>query len=175
MNTTYFSDFGFFFSLSDGIVYENLIKCFNNNIQIPEVFQIIIENIYSEIYLLHIDTNIKDSEQKKFLFEAIEMIIVNNLLYSLAYERKLNGPFPINLIVIYIITVTITTEKSPTEALPLDFIGMNVIANHLLFSLNIPKKYHIKNPFNFINLISLWGKMNFFKKYISNYQHPGVI
>ena len=58
---------------------ENLLKNFADEIQLPEArcfygFQIAIENIHSEVYSLLIDTYIKDKQQKKKLFQAIEAI-----------------------------------------------------------------------------------------------------
>lgn len=66
-----------FFAASDGIVNENLIEKFSQEVQIPEArcfygFQIAIENIHSEMYSLLIDTYIKDPKEKDFLFNAIE-------------------------------------------------------------------------------------------------------
>jgi ribonucleoside-diphosphate reductase subunit M2 len=66
-----------FFAASDGIVNENLVERFSNEVQIPEArcfygFQIMIENIHSEMYSLLIDTYIKDTAQREFLFDAIE-------------------------------------------------------------------------------------------------------
>lgn len=68
-----------FFAASDGIVLENLIERFSNEVQIPEVrcfyaFQAAMENIHSETYSLLLDTYIKDSSEKTRLFHAIETI-----------------------------------------------------------------------------------------------------
>lgn len=68
-----------FFAASDGIVNENLVLNFNNEVQIPEArcfygFQIAIENIHSEVYSLLIDTYVKDHAEKQRLFCAIETI-----------------------------------------------------------------------------------------------------
>jgi len=66
-----------FFAASDGIVNENLLERFTQEVQIPEArcfygFQIAIENIHSEMYSLLIDMYIKDPEQRDFLFNAVE-------------------------------------------------------------------------------------------------------
>lgn len=66
-----------FFAASDGIVNENLVERFSKEIQVTEArcfygFQIAIENIHSEMYSLLIDTYIKDSKQREYLFNAIE-------------------------------------------------------------------------------------------------------
>ncbi|KAG1870413.1 ribonucleotide reductase small subunit [Suillus tomentosus] len=68
-----------FFAASDGIVNENLIERFSNEVQAAEArcfygFQIMMENIHSETYSLLIDTYIKDSAQREYLFDAMETI-----------------------------------------------------------------------------------------------------
>ncbi|EKM80389.1 hypothetical protein AGABI1DRAFT_113579 [Agaricus bisporus var. burnettii JB137-S8] len=68
-----------FFAASDGIVNENLIERFSNEVQAAEArcfygFQIMMENIHSETYSLLIDTYIKDPVQRDYLFDAIETI-----------------------------------------------------------------------------------------------------
>lgn len=68
-----------FFAGSDGIVMENLAKCFMNDIEIPEVrqfysYQLFIEAIHSETYSLLIDTYINDEDEKNKLFKAIQYI-----------------------------------------------------------------------------------------------------
>nr|CAG4651001.1 EOG090X06TJ [Simocephalus serrulatus] len=66
-----------FFAASDGIVNENLVERFAQEVQVPEArcfygFQIAMENIHSEMYSLLIETYIKNSEEKSRLFNAIE-------------------------------------------------------------------------------------------------------
>ncbi|KAH0602660.1 uncharacterized protein H6S33_008310 [Morchella sextelata] len=68
-----------FFAASDGIVNENLVQRFSNEVQIPEArcfygFQIMMENIHSETYSLLIDTYIKDQKQRTYLFDAVDTI-----------------------------------------------------------------------------------------------------
>ena len=68
-----------FFAASDGIVNENLVERFCNEVQILEAkffygFQIAIENIHSETYSLLIDTYIKDFTLKNKLLNAVETI-----------------------------------------------------------------------------------------------------
>ena len=68
-----------FFAASDGIVNENLVERFSNEVQLPEArsfygFQIMMENIHSETYSLLIDTYIKDVNQREYLFDAIDTI-----------------------------------------------------------------------------------------------------
>ncbi|ORX95228.1 ribonucleoside-diphosphate reductase small chain [Basidiobolus meristosporus CBS 931.73] len=68
-----------FFAASDGIVNENLVERFSNEVQIPEArffygFQVMIENIHSETYSLLIDTYIRDTDERNKLFNAIDTI-----------------------------------------------------------------------------------------------------
>ena len=68
-----------FFAASDGIVNENLIERFSNEVQAAEArcfygFQIMMENIHSETYSLLIDSYIKDPAQREYLFDAIETV-----------------------------------------------------------------------------------------------------
>lgn len=68
-----------FFAASDGIVNENLVERFSQEVQVTEArcfygFQIAIENIHSEMYSLLIDTYISDPKEKEFLFNAIETL-----------------------------------------------------------------------------------------------------
>ena len=68
-----------FFAASDGIVNENLVERFSNEVQVAEArcfygFQIMMENIHSETYSLLIDTYIKDPAQRDYLFDAVDTI-----------------------------------------------------------------------------------------------------
>eukprot|EP00093_Oithona_nana_P012978 12978.XXX_389186_390427_1 [CDS] Oithona nana genome sequencing. len=68
-----------FFAASDGIVNENLVERFMQEVQIPEArcfygFQVAMENIHSETYSLLIDTYIKDPAERHNLFNAIETV-----------------------------------------------------------------------------------------------------
>lgn len=71
-----------------------------------------------------------------------------------------------------------------TESLPVELIGMNAksmtqymqfVTDHLLQELAAPKVYNVKNPFPFMEMISLQGKANFFEKRESSYQKAGVM
>ncbi len=83
-----------------------------------------------------------------------------------------------------IITDAVSIEQEfTTEALPVDLIGMNAklmsqyiefVADRLLVSLEYKKHYDTQNPFDFMELISLQGKTNFFEKRVSEYQKAGV-
>jgi ribonucleoside-diphosphate reductase beta chain len=71
-----------------------------------------------------------------------------------------------------------------TVALPVSLIGMNAelmcqyiefVADRLLVSLGCQKNYHVTNPFDFMEMISLQGKTNFFEKRVAEYQKSGVM
>lgn len=70
-----------------------------------------------------------------------------------------------------------------TDALPCNLIGMNsqlmaqyieYVADRLLVELECPKIYNSANPFDFMEVISLNGKTNFFEKKVGEYQKAGV-
>lgn len=66
-----------FFAASDGIVNENLVERFSQEVQVTEArcfygFQIAIENVHSEMYSMLIETYVHEPEEKEFLFNAIE-------------------------------------------------------------------------------------------------------
>uniref|UniRef100_H3C9Y7 Ribonucleoside-diphosphate reductase subunit M2 n=1 Tax=Tetraodon nigroviridis TaxID=99883 RepID=H3C9Y7_TETNG len=68
-----------FFAASDGIVNENLVERFTQEVQVTEArcfygFQIAMENIHSEMYSLLIDTYIKEPSEREYLFNAIETL-----------------------------------------------------------------------------------------------------
>jgi len=68
-----------FFAASDGIINENLVMNFSNEVQWPEArafygFQIMMENVHAETYSLLIDTYIKDTKEKNHLFKALETV-----------------------------------------------------------------------------------------------------
>jgi ribonucleoside-diphosphate reductase beta chain len=74
-------------------------------------------------------------------------------------------------------------QEFVTEALPVKLIGMNAelmcqyiefVADRLLMELNCNKLYNATNPFDFMELISLQGKTNFFEKRVGEYKKAGV-
>jgi ribonucleoside-diphosphate reductase beta chain len=92
-----------FFAASDGIVNENLVQNFCNEVQLPEAkafygFQIAMENIHSETYSLLIDTYIKDHEEKEKLFNAIETIPVIQKKANWALRWITKGSFAERLV-----------------------------------------------------------------------------
>lgn len=86
--------------------------------------------------------------------------------------------------VLEIVTDAVTIEKEfITEALPVKLIGMNAdlmkqyiefVADRWLVELGNEKYYCTANPFDFMELISLQGKTNFFEKRVGDYQKSGV-
>ena len=71
-----------------------------------------------------------------------------------------------------------------TESLPASLIGMNsklmsqyleFVTDRLLQELDCEKEYNTSNPFDFMDMISLQGKTNFFEKRVSEYQKAGVL
>ena len=70
-----------------------------------------------------------------------------------------------------------------TESLPASLIGMNsnlmtqyleFVTDRLLVELQCEKEFNTKNPFDFMDMISLQGKTNFFEKRVAEYQKAGV-
>lgn len=241
-----------FFAASDGIVNENLVSRFSREVQVPEArcfygFQIMIENVHSEMYSLLIDTYIKDSAERDFLFSAIDTVpcvrkkaewalkwigsgksfgdrlvafaAVEGIFFSgsfaaifwlkkrglmpgLTFSNELisrdeglhtdfacllfghlrNKPTPDTIKAIVTEAVGIEQEFL-TEALPVNLIGMNCtmmcryiefVADRLLVALGVDKCFRVENPFDFMDLISLQGKTNFFEKRVGEYQKAGV-
>nr|XP_020452999.1 ribonucleoside-diphosphate reductase subunit M2 B [Monopterus albus] len=66
-----------FFAASDGIVNENLVQRFSQEVQVPEArsfysFQMLIETVHSEMYSMLINTYIRDLKERDYLFNAIQ-------------------------------------------------------------------------------------------------------
>jgi ribonucleoside-diphosphate reductase beta chain len=84
-----------------------------------------------------------------------------------------------------IITDAVEIEKEfITDALPVNLIGMNAklmsqyiefVADRWLDELGYDKVYGASNPFDFMEMISLQGKTNFFEKRVGDYQKSGVL
>ena len=242
-----------FFAASDGIVNENLAENFLSEVQYTEAkffygFQIMMENIHSETYSLLIDTYIKDSKEKDYLFNAIETFepvkkkadwamrwiengsyaerliafaAVEGIFFSgsfcsifwlkkrglmpgltfsnelisrdeglhcdfacLLYNNHLVNKLP-KEDVRKIIADAVEIEKEfVVESLPVRLIGMNsdlmcqyieFVADRLLVELDNEKIYNASNPFDFMDMINLQGKTNFFEKRVGEYQKAGVL
>ena len=241
-----------FFAASDGIVNENLAENFVNEVQYSEAkffygFQIIMENIHSEMYSLLIDTLVDNDKEKDELFNALERFpaikkkadwalrwidsesfaerliafaAVEGIFFSGAFcsifWMKKRGLLPglatsnefisrdeglhrdfachlhnnhlVNKVpqerIVQILSEALDIEREfITESLPVNLIGMNsklmseyleFVTDHLLETLNCPKVYNTANPFDFMDMISLEGKTNFFEKRVSEYKKAGV-
>ena len=93
-----------FFAASDGIVNFNLITKFMNEVKVLEVqvlysFQIMMENIHSEVYSLMLDNIIKDKQEKDHLFNAIETIPSVKKMADWAFKwSNSSKPYPHRLI-----------------------------------------------------------------------------
>ena len=84
-----------------------------------------------------------------------------------------------------IIVDAVEIEKEfVSDAIPVKLIGMNAdmmcqyiefVADRLLQELGNSKIYNVENPFDFMELISLQGKTNFFEKRVGEYQKSGVM
>lgn len=84
-----------------------------------------------------------------------------------------------------IIEEAVANEKEfICSAIPCRMIGMNdvlmsqyieFVADRMFSALGYQKIYNTKNPFDFMELISLQGKTNFFEKKVSDYQRAGII
>ena len=102
------------------------------------------------------------------------------LLYNKHIVNKLSKERVTN-----IITEAVEIEKEfVTDAIPVDLIGMNsrlmcqyieYVADRLLLSLGCSKVYNSDNPFDFMDMISLQGKTNFFEKRVGDYQKAGIM
>ena len=242
-----------FFAASDGIVNENLAENFLSEVQYTEAkffygFQLMMENIHSETYSLLIDTYIKDSKEKDYLFNAIETFepvkkkaewamrwidngsyaerlisfaAVEGIFFSgsfcsifwlkkrglmpgltfsnelisrdeglhcdfacMLYNNHLVNKLP-KAEVAKIIKDAVEIEKEfVCESLPVRLIGMNsdlmcqyieFVADRLLSELGNDKIYNASNPFDFMDMINLQGKTNFFEKRVGEYQKAGVL
>lgn len=102
------------------------------------------------------------------------------LLYNNHLVNKLS-----NETVTKIITDAVEIEKEfVTDAIPVKLIGMNAelmtqyiefVADRLLGELGCQKVYNTTNPFDFMDMISIQGKTNFFEKRVAEYQKAGVL
>ncbi len=84
-----------------------------------------------------------------------------------------------------IISDAVEIEKEfISDALPVKLIGMNAdlmkqyiefVADRWMNELGYPKIYNNSNPFDFMEMISLQGKTNFFEKRVGDYQKAGLL
>ena len=96
----------------------------------------------------------------------------------------LNNKLPVETVTAIVKEATECEECYVNESLPVDMIGMNskqmiqyvrFVADTILTNLKCPKYYNSMNPFDFMDLISLSGKTDFFEKKVGEYQMAGVM
>lgn len=102
----------------------------------------------------------------------------------LLYTQYIKNKLPVEQVT-KIITDAVAIEKEfVSDAIPVKLIGMNAdlmcqyiefVADRLLVALGCPKFYNAANPFDFMEMISLQGKTNFFEKRVAEYQKAGVM
>jgi ribonucleotide reductase beta subunit family protein with ferritin-like domain len=101
------------------------------------------------------------------------------LLYTM-----LNNKLPEKTIYELIGEAVAIEKEFITEALPVDLIGMNsrlmtqyieFVADRLLVALGYEKLFKVQNPFEWMNMISLQGKTNFFEKRVGDYQKANIM
>jgi len=103
------------------------------------------------------------------------------LMHSLLSEEEKASPETIKKIMMEAVEIE---KEFITEAIPVSLIGMNkdlmtqyieYVADFWMDRLGNDKVYNTDNPFDWMELISLEGKTNFFEKRVSEYQKPGVL
>lgn len=102
----------------------------------------------------------------------------------LLYNNYIQNKLPKERIIEIITDAVKIEQEFVTDAIPVSLIGMNsdlmnqyieFVADRLLSELNCEKQYGSKNPFPFMEMISLQGKTNFFEKRVAEYQKAGVM
>jgi len=102
----------------------------------------------------------------------------------LLYTKYINNKLPQERVLQIILEAVEIEKEFVTDSLPVDLIGMNArlmqqyiefVADRLLVALGVPKHFNATNPFDFMEMISLQGKTNFFEKRVSEYQKSGVM
>lgn len=102
------------------------------------------------------------------------------LLYNKHLRHKLD-PEQVREIIVDAVTIE---KEFVTDSLPVKLIGMNAdlmtqyiefVADRLLGELGCEKVYNASNPFDFMEMISMQGKTNFFENRVSEYQKAGVM
>ena len=102
----------------------------------------------------------------------------------LLYTDHLKNQLPKETVTEIIRDAVEIEKEFVSSALPVGLIGMNsklmcdyieFVADRLLVALDCSKIYHAANPFDFMEMISLQGKTNFFEKRVGEYQKAGVM
>lgn len=102
----------------------------------------------------------------------------------LLYNNHLVNKLPQQQVIDIILDAVEIEKEFILDALPVRLIGMNsdlmsqyieFVADRLLSELNCPKQFNVTNPFDFMDMISIQGKTNFFEKRVAEYQKAGVM
>lgn len=102
----------------------------------------------------------------------------------LLYNDHLVNQLPKEQVTSIIMDAVEIEKEFVTDSLPVKLIGMNAdlmcqyiefVADRLLSELRCEKVYGASNPFDFMEMISLQGKTNFFEKRVGDYQKAGVM
>lgn len=100
------------------------------------------------------------------------------------YNDHIVNKLPVKTLRKIIIDAVNIEKEFVCESLPVRLIGMNsdlmsqyieFVADRLLVELGTEKEYNVTNPFDFMDMISLQGKTNFFEKRVGEYQKAGVL
>lgn len=100
------------------------------------------------------------------------------------YTKHVANKLPEETVIEMIKDAVAIEKEFVTDALPVNLIGMNAelmcryiefVADRLLNELIGQKIYKSTNPFDFMEMISLQGKTNFFEKRVGEYQKAGVM
>lgn len=103
--------------------------------------------------------------------------------FAIAMYHKMQNKLEISKMLSIIKEAVEIETEFICQSLPCSLIGMNArdmtqyiqfVADRLAVQLGIQKIYKSTNPFDFMELISLEGKTNFFEKKVSEYSKPGV-
>ena len=96
---------------------------------------------------------------------------------------RLESPIPAERIQDIITSAVDIETEFICQSLPCSLIGMNsklmtqyirFVADRLAVQLGISKIYNVQNPFDFMEMISMEGKGNFFERKVSDYSKAGV-
>ena len=102
----------------------------------------------------------------------------------LLYNNHIVNKLPIEQVQKIILDAVEIEKEFILDALPVRLIGMNsdlmsqyieFVADRLLMELGCAKVYNATNPFDFMEMISIQGKTNFFEKRVAEYQKAGVL
>jgi len=102
----------------------------------------------------------------------------------LLYAEHIKNKLPKEQVTKIITDAVIIEKEFVSDAIPVRLIGMNAdlmcqyiefCADRLLLALGCDKYYNAANPFDFMEMISLQGKTNFFEKRVAEYQKSGVM